>query len=1360
MEHVIHYARSLSHRKRTIRRSIHSLGKRTMVSKRRVSKTPKTTAMPSRGPLRDYLMQQDSSLAEAANHTWTIASAIHDRQTKKAGNVDGRKHVEQVEMNVWRLLSETFEQPAGTPCNLERFTTRDLYLLSCAACCHDFDKGLHNEVLEGNFKHGEGSGKFLFENWEKLGIVGRAHAEWIDWIVSIHDCRLDFDSRLQQLPDHPGLPPLRCLATLLKAADTLHMDESRISRLAVPDDSLKGFDRLKQLARGNVLGWGVDGRHIVITVSVKDEETAGALATSIQHIRNTEWPPIERNLQAFRFPYFLDFQWTHPVHLGPELVDMTYSAQRKANIEFGAIASEALEPATKTSDIVTPSEPLRIIAVAPDDLGPYLCEMGYLSVIDNTYVMPQLQDQGANVGAIGRIFVGPANCGKTRVAYEWIKEKIGLNLSSWVVLRPESGTIPESSGRFELDWKARYGDRRRRPSRAILFVDDLPNYLPPPGNGPAAAEAVHRLLVWFRNCGTIQERCFVGTIRTEQMLDKPDWPDRLLELDHDLRILRVESLDETKMRQLWQGMSSARADQSDGMGALNLEVSDEFLAAVAGRRTDPETVSYFARTMAVRGKKRLTAEEAERFSEDVIRIWLNETWPAIHDAYGIAASVFYTLARLLEPRAQLKSRFKASLNPEWEYHAIYGPALLAASNGNPSEYVPAITHMLSDGHASGIKGEWIRPKFDFLLQAEALDEVMVTLPTAEWFASHARNLTPRGQVSMSYLLCSGAYPLVREGVTHHWLFGHVMGQLSNKTAAPDKQSTESQLLLLQEFVRQAHGDTTLFVREEIVWALIMQAKLLMDVDRGEDATKALTESLKHLDDDMHATVRQGVASGIAHEISVLRGLMHHEDALRTCEELIHHFSNDQDPSVREDVAHGLFSKGLILTDQPGRNEDALTACEELMKRFGDDTTPGIREVVARGLLLQETLLSRMQRNEDALTACEELMKRFGDDTSPGIREVAARGLDLQALLLSLAGRNEDAVKAYEEMLKRFGDDMSPGIRDLVAEGLYLKALLLPLLGRNEDAVKAHEEVLKRFGDDTSPGIRRSVAQTLLQKANVLGRLGRHEDALKACEELLKRFGDDTNSVIRESVAKSLLEKAAILGRLGRHEDALKPCEELVKRFGDDTTPSIREMVGNGLFLQASVLDFLQRDEDAFEAYEELVKSFGNDTTPGARVSVAKSMVRQAVVLGRLARVADGLRTCEEMVRGFASDTTPGIRESVAMAFHTKSLLLVMDWRKTGTPSLLSMAVAAEHESVASGGKTYNLACALALDGQVSEALESLEKSLRDGEMKWSDVEADQDWAHVRSHPRYVELKAEYGGESRVDPTCGGDNALS
>jgi hypothetical protein len=823
------------------------------------------------GTLRDYLMQQDPDLATAANYTWGIAYDIHDRQTSKGGNINGRKHVEQVEKNIWKFLSETYERPPGSQRNLEKYRPMDIYILSCAACCHDFDKGLHNEVLGSDFRHGEGSGKFVYDNWEKLGIVSQSAAEYIDSIVSIHDYKEDFDERLQALPDIPGLPPLRCLATLLKAADTLHMDESRISRLAVPDDSLTGFDRLKQLARGNIHGWGLDGRRIFITVSIKDAETERTLKECERFVNQTEWPPIERNLREHQFPDIIEFKWVWPHHLRLHLAEQGLLTPDVTSVNFERLASRPTVSAHEIADALVLDEPFRIIAVQPEDLGTYLCEMGPLSVIDNEYVASDLCDLGAKPGAVSRVFVGPANCGKTRAAYEWIREKIGPNTNAWVALRPESGSIPQDAAKFEIDWKARHGERRRRPSRAILFVDDLPDFFPTPGSGPGAAEAVHRLLAWFRDVPGFQERCFVGTIRTERMVDKPGWPERLLELGEDLRLLRIESLDGPRRRRLWQGMGTARADLPDGVQALDLHLSGDFIDAVTTCAADPEAISYFMRAMALRGKKQLTVKDAESFSADVVGIWLRETWPAIQEAYGTAASIFFTLARFIEAGTQPASPFKGNIPPLWEYHAVYGPVLLADNKGTPGGYIPVMQRMLRHGHASGIEGEWIRPKFDFLLQAPAIDEVVVRLPSPGWFARHAHALTTYGQTAISLLLSIADSPFTQGSVTPHWLFGHALAMhyLASRDGAKAALFYNKELQTYEDLVRRFGGDETPSVRKLVARGLVNKGVALGRLGRDEDAVAAYEEVTQRFGDDETPAVRKLVAGGLYNNCAAL-----------------------------------------------------------------------------------------------------------------------------------------------------------------------------------------------------------------------------------------------------------------------------------------------------------------------------------------------------------------------------------------------------------------------------------------------------------------------------------------------------------
>lgn len=73
------------------------------------------------------------------------------------------------------------------------------------------------------------------------------------------------------------------------------------------------------------------------------------------------------------------------------------------------------------------------------------------------------------------------------------------------------------------------------------------------------------------------------------------------------------------------------------------------------------------------------------------------------------------------------------------------------------------------------------------------------------------------------------------------------------------------------------------------------------------------------------------------------------------------------------------------------------------------------------------------------------------------------------------------------------------------------------------------------------------------------------------------------------------------------------------------------------------------------------------------------------------------------------------------------------------PRLLKEAVQAARTGVSLGSRHYNLACALALSGQVDEALAELEHSLQAGEISAAHVKQDGDWEGLREEARFQTL---------------------
>ncbi|MFH0778479.1 MAG: hypothetical protein V2A71_07585, partial [Candidatus Eisenbacteria bacterium] len=589
-------------------------------------------------------------------------------------------------------------------------------------------------------------------------------------------------------------------------------------------------------------------------------------------------------------------------------------------------------PARPKSD-----KPLKLVAVPAQKLAEHLCQTGLLSVIENPYIKPQWTSLRTLPGARNCIFMGPADRGKTRAAYQWIHDLTLPDRYGWVVLRPEKGFIPVDVNKIEVVYATYYGMEECGASKAILFADDLPLFLAPEDSGTDASNAVKRLLDWFAGLESFRrDRRFVGTIRSELMHDKPGWPDSLVGLGK-VEIFRVEPLSEDQRRALWKGLPEGKVRGEKSPEKIQLEIAEDFLDAVVPREADPEAIAYYAKAMAEKGKDLLSAEDSASFDADVTKIWLAETWPVNHDTYGLAASVFLTLSRFLEAGTRPDSGFPNSLSPDWEFHAVFGPPLLAENGGRPEEYVPAVERMLKDGHAEGEAGEWVRPRFDFLLQATSLGNIEVGLPDSEWFAQQALNLSPSSQWLLSQHLSSAGRAWWDKSVTLYWLDGQAWG-------LHDMGARDS--------TNRSHY--------------------------YEQALVAYDELVGRFGDDEMPEVRKWVAKALFIKGATLRQLNRPEDELDAWDELLGRFGDDETPEVRKWGSTALFSKGVVLR-QLNRPEDALAAYDLLVARFGDDEAPEVRKWVAKALFYKGVTLGELNRPADELAVYDELLGRLGDD---------------------------------------------------------------------------------------------------------------------------------------------------------------------------------------------------------------------------------------------------------------------------------------------------------------------------------------------------------------------------------------------
>ena len=249
--------------------------------------------------LRDAIPQGE--LRSHIDAVWDKSEPHHARQSKAGGPDNGRKHCEAVESYCLRIWQQ---------CNLP-LTESDCYLLSAAACCHDFGKGLSDTELrviwggnappvdDARTRHGYDSGRYAQHHHDEVGLTAK-EALWVDRIVRHHALRgaefagsLSGDGELTDQLDLDGetVHP-RLLAKVLKLADFLHSGD-RVRKIEIETAKLQAAQEAASddarcdadfaVLRGSDSYWTIhQPRSLVFTIIPESEDDRAAVSRALE----------------------------------------------------------------------------------------------------------------------------------------------------------------------------------------------------------------------------------------------------------------------------------------------------------------------------------------------------------------------------------------------------------------------------------------------------------------------------------------------------------------------------------------------------------------------------------------------------------------------------------------------------------------------------------------------------------------------------------------------------------------------------------------------------------------------------------------------------------------------------------------------------------------------------------------------------------------------------------------------------------------------------------------------------------------------------------------------------------------------
>ncbi|HEX7575662.1 MAG TPA: ATP-binding protein [Candidatus Methanoperedens sp.] len=276
--------------------------------------------------IRTALQQRDATLYHRLETIWiAIAREIQERQQSKEGHQQGPLHCGMVEDNLGKLI------PDDQKSNF--FTPLELFLFSSAACYHDIGKSIVSKK-----RHGEIAMDEMLDRAKKYGLTD-PEGLVLSYIVGAHDSEEVFNDVPEIYHVANEDVRVRLLSSLLRLADILHSDNSRIPHTQVGD--AKKEDE-KTRFRKLIPGWGFDKNSQIELTAVPENYNDPNIIQNGVSMMQKEIECIAPVLRDAGYPYKISIhndirklKRKAEVKTRPDLLEMDYYTENDASIFRG-----------------------------------------------------------------------------------------------------------------------------------------------------------------------------------------------------------------------------------------------------------------------------------------------------------------------------------------------------------------------------------------------------------------------------------------------------------------------------------------------------------------------------------------------------------------------------------------------------------------------------------------------------------------------------------------------------------------------------------------------------------------------------------------------------------------------------------------------------------------------------------------------------------------------------------------------------------------------------------------------------------------------------------------------------------------
>jgi len=507
---------------------------------------------------------------------------------------------------------------------------------------------------------------------------------------------------------------------------------------------------------------------------------------------------------------------------------------------------------------------------------------------------------------------------------------------------------------------------------------------------------------------------------------------------------------------------------------------------------------------------------------------------------------------------------------------------------------------------------------------------------------------------------------------------HILQNFAEEPGSGSKQEPtkylERILIAIHELIKKGISDTELDLLLGIESALPEQSTVLLQ--EAVDVTKAIYERLKQSD-------KKGTLARFANNLSICLSNAGQKDAaLPVAQEAVDIYcalaqANPQ--AYRPVLALSLNTLALCLSEL-GQKEAALPVAQEAVDIYcalAQANPQAYRPDLALSLNNLAKALSELGQKEAALPVAQEAVdiRRALAQVSQAYRPALALSLNNLANFLSALGQKEAALPVAQEAVDIYcalAQANPQAYRPDLALSLNNLATILSALGQKEAALPVAQEavdIYRALAQANPQAYRPDLAMSLNNLALCLSDLEQKEAALPVAQEavdIYRALAQANPQAYRPDLAMSLNNLAKALSELGQNETALPVAQEPVdiyRALAQANPQAYRPNLATSLNNLANRLSDLGQREVALPLAQEAVDIYRAlaQTNPQAyRPGLAMSLNNLALRLSDLEQREAALPIAQEAVdiyRALAQTNPQAYRPDLAMSLNNLALRL-------------------------------------------------------------------------------------------------------